>query len=90
MRAEAAVETHLSCTTRDVSQVTTRKVNFSCGFRNNPRLGASNTPFARWLPAEYDDGISQPKGFNNRTFNNFLLPLVGPVAAGRLVAVVSF
>lgn len=45
--------------------------------RQKPRLGASNTPFTRWLPAEYDDGISEPKGWQlNRTFNNFVLPLV--------------
>ncbi|XP_028259827.1 eosinophil peroxidase-like [Parambassis ranga] len=52
-----------------------------CNNLNNPRLGASNTPFTRWLPAEYDDGISQPKGWNrNRKFNNFLLPLVRQVS----------
>uniref|UniRef100_A0A8D0A840 Myeloid-specific peroxidase n=1 Tax=Sander lucioperca TaxID=283035 RepID=A0A8D0A840_SANLU len=52
-----------------------------CNNINNPRLGASNTPFARWLPSEYDDGISQPKGFNrNRKINNFLLPLVRQVS----------
>ncbi|XP_028457268.1 eosinophil peroxidase [Perca flavescens] len=52
-----------------------------CNNIKNPRLGASNTPFARWLPAEYDDGISQPKGFNrNRKINNFLLPLVRQVS----------
>lgn len=47
-------------------------------FRNNPRLGASNTPFVRWLPAKYDDGISLPKGWNNELINNFQLPLVRP------------
>ncbi|XP_061590239.1 eosinophil peroxidase [Cololabis saira] len=52
-----------------------------CNNLKNPRLGASNTPFTRWLPAEYDDGISQPKGWNrNRRFNNFLLPLVRQVS----------
>ncbi|KAJ0057305.1 hypothetical protein NL108_002279 [Boleophthalmus pectinirostris] len=51
-----------------------------CNNLQNPRLGASNTPFTRWLPAEYDDGISQPKGWNNRTLNNFLLPLVRHVS----------
>lgn len=61
-----------------------------CGSRNNPRLGASNTPFGRWLPAEYDDGISQPKGFNNRTINNFLLPLVRPMETEQLVSVLKF
>ncbi|XP_039636753.1 eosinophil peroxidase [Perca fluviatilis] len=52
-----------------------------CNNIKNPRLGASNTPFTRWLPSEYDDGISQPKGFNrNRKINNFLLPLVRQVS----------
>ncbi|XP_057675463.1 eosinophil peroxidase [Corythoichthys intestinalis] len=52
-----------------------------CNNKENPRLGASNTPFTRWLPAEYDDGISVPKGWHtNRTFRNFLLPLVRQVS----------
>ncbi|XP_024155569.1 eosinophil peroxidase [Oryzias melastigma] len=52
-----------------------------CNNLKDPRLGASNTPFTRWLPAEYDDGISQPKGWNrSRTFNNFMLPLVRQVS----------
>ncbi|CAL9683473.1 unnamed protein product [Knipowitschia caucasica] len=51
-----------------------------CNNLKSPHLGASNTPFIRWLPAEYDDGISQPKGWNNRTINNFLLPLVRQVS----------
>ncbi|XP_062372124.1 myeloperoxidase-like isoform X2 [Sardina pilchardus] len=52
-----------------------------CNNMKNPRLGASNTPFARWLPAEYEDGISQPKGWDrNRKYNNFLLPLVREVS----------
>lgn len=57
----------------------------NCDFRKNPRLGASNTPFARWLDAEYADGISQPKGFNNQTVNNFILPLVRPLTLSRLI-----
>ncbi|XP_038123611.1 eosinophil peroxidase isoform X1 [Cyprinodon tularosa] len=52
-----------------------------CNNLKNPRLGAANTPFTRWLPSEYDDGISQPKGWDrNRKFNNFLLPLVRQVS----------
>ncbi|XP_019738495.1 eosinophil peroxidase [Hippocampus comes] len=52
-----------------------------CNNRQNPRLGASNTPFTRWLPPLYDDGISEPKGWQpNRTFNNFVLPLVRQVS----------
>ena len=43
----------------------------------SPRLGASNTPFKRWLPAQYDDGVALPNGWErNRRFNNFVLPLV--------------
>ena len=45
--------------------------------RKNPRLGASNTPFKRWIPAQYDDGVSTPNGWDRtRRFNNFILPLV--------------
>ncbi|XP_035989820.1 eosinophil peroxidase isoform X5 [Fundulus heteroclitus] len=52
-----------------------------CNNLKNSRLGAANTPFTRWLPSEYDDDISQPKGWNrNRKFNNFLLPLVRQVS----------
>ncbi|KAM6976380.1 eosinophil peroxidase [Tautogolabrus adspersus] len=58
-----------------------RTANSICNNLNNPRLGASNTPFNRLLPAEYEDGISEPKGWNvNRTFNNFILPLVRQVS----------
>lgn len=60
----------------DFSSSISKHAHLLCAFRNNPRLGAANTPFARWLPAEYDDGISEPKGFRNQTFNNFFLPLV--------------
>lgn len=57
-----------------------RTITSVCNNLKNPRLGASNTPFARWLAAEYADGISQPKGFNNQTVNNFILPLVRQVS----------
>ncbi|XP_045922770.1 eosinophil peroxidase-like isoform X1 [Micropterus dolomieu] len=57
-----------------------RTITSVCNNLNNPRLGASNTPFTRWLPAEYDDGISEPKGFRNQKINNFLLPLVRQVS----------
>ncbi|KAK2819090.1 hypothetical protein Q5P01_024651 [Channa striata] len=66
-------------TTQNVNKY--RTITSVCNNLKNPRLGASNTAFTRWLPAEYDDGISQPKGWNrNRTFNNFLLPLVRQVS----------
>ncbi|XP_060917914.1 eosinophil peroxidase [Labrus mixtus] len=58
-----------------------RTASSICNNLNNPRFGASNTQFTRWLPAEYDDGIAEPKGWNvNRTFNNFMLPLVRQVS----------
>ncbi|XP_065146252.1 myeloperoxidase-like [Paramisgurnus dabryanus] len=48
-----------------------------CNNRKNPLLGASNTPFARWLPAQYEDNVSQPKGWNpNKLYNGAALPLV--------------
>ncbi|KAJ8260751.1 hypothetical protein COCON_G00164740 [Conger conger] len=51
-----------------------------CNNLRNPRLGASNTPFARWLPADYEDGIAQPRGWDGRHYNGFLLPLVREVS----------
>uniref|UniRef100_A0A8C6UR87 Myeloid-specific peroxidase n=1 Tax=Neogobius melanostomus TaxID=47308 RepID=A0A8C6UR87_9GOBI len=69
----------LNCrTTPNVNKY--RTATSVCNNLQNPRLGASNTPFTRWLSSEYDDGISQPKGWNNRTLNNFLLPLVRQVS----------
>ncbi|KAL3041815.1 hypothetical protein OYC64_019902 [Pagothenia borchgrevinki] len=60
---------------------TYRTATSICNNIKNPRLGSSNTPLARWLPAEYDDAISQPKGRDRtRRFNNFLLPLVRQVS----------
>uniref|UniRef100_A0A4W5P8N2 Myeloid-specific peroxidase n=1 Tax=Hucho hucho TaxID=62062 RepID=A0A4W5P8N2_9TELE len=57
-----------------------------CNNLKYPRLGASNTPFTRWLPAQYDDGVSRPKSWDpNRSFNNFVLPLVREVS-NRILA----
>ncbi|KAM8829300.1 eosinophil peroxidase [Spinachia spinachia] len=48
-----------------------------CNNLNNPRRGASNTAFSRWLPSEYEDGIFLPTDWTpNRRINNFVLPLV--------------
>lgn len=45
--------------------------------RKNTRWGSSNTPFTRWLPAEYQDKISLPKGWDpKKKINKRLLPLV--------------
>ncbi|XP_061672534.1 eosinophil peroxidase-like [Syngnathoides biaculeatus] len=56
-----------------------------CNNEHNPRWGASNTPFARWLPAEYQDGISLPRGWDPIRINGFFLPLVRDVS-NRLLA----
>ncbi|KAL0965594.1 hypothetical protein UPYG_G00283330 [Umbra pygmaea] len=57
-----------------------------CNNLKFPRLGASNTPFTRWIPAEYDDGVSQPKAWDStKRFNNFRLPLVREVS-NRILA----
>uniref|UniRef100_A0A8C5H6C0 Eosinophil peroxidase-like n=1 Tax=Gouania willdenowi TaxID=441366 RepID=A0A8C5H6C0_GOUWI len=55
-----------------------RTITSVCNNLNNPRLGASNTPFARLIPAQYGDGVSEPRG--NQRINNFLLPLVRQVS----------
>ncbi|XP_062396246.1 eosinophil peroxidase-like [Sardina pilchardus] len=48
-----------------------------CNNRNFPRRGSAATPFARWLPAEYQDGISLPQGWDPKARRNgALLPLV--------------
>jgi len=69
----------------DFSSVVSKHFSFLT-FRKDPRRGASNTPFGRWLPAEYEDGVSQPRGWNkSRTFNNFMLPLVQPGHLRRML-----
>ncbi|KAL2079752.1 hypothetical protein ACEWY4_025496 [Coilia grayii] len=58
-----------------------RTITSVCNNKKNPRLGASNTAFTRWLPAEYEDGIAQPKGWDpSKLYNNVLLPLVREVS----------
>lgn len=54
-----------------------RTANSVCNNRRNPLLGAANTPLASWLPTIYEDGISQPVGWNpGRLHNGVNLPLV--------------
>ncbi|KPP67656.1 Mpx protein-like [Scleropages formosus] len=58
-----------------------RTVTGVCNNLKNPRIGASNTPLARWLPPRYEDGISQPVGWDpTRLYNGHLLPLVREVS----------
>ncbi|XP_042070084.1 thyroid peroxidase [Haplochromis burtoni] len=52
-----------------------RLISGLCNNRQNPRWGAANTALVRWLPAEYEDGESEPKGWNpERLHNGFQLP----------------
>ncbi|KAK5871493.1 hypothetical protein PBY51_004374 [Eleginops maclovinus] len=53
-----------------------RTASSACNNQENPLLGTSNTPFTRWLPAEYEDGTYEPRGWDNKTVNNHYLPWV--------------
>lgn len=69
-----------SCTTTPNLNVF-RTASSVCNNRLNTRLGASNTAFTRWLPAEYQDGISLPIGWDPELrVNNQILPLVREVS----------
>nr|XP_046242082.1 eosinophil peroxidase-like [Scatophagus argus] len=58
-----------------------RTASSVCNNRMNTRWGSSNTPFTRWLPAEYQDGISVAKGWDaDRKVNGQILPLVREVS----------
>uniref|UniRef100_A0AAY4C8U2 Thyroid peroxidase n=1 Tax=Denticeps clupeoides TaxID=299321 RepID=A0AAY4C8U2_9TELE len=58
-----------------------RSITGLCNNRNNPLWGAANSALARWLPAEYEDGESQPKGWNKGGRNRgFQLPLVREIS----------
>ncbi|XP_061482043.1 thyroid peroxidase [Rhineura floridana] len=57
-----------------------RPITGTCNNREHPRWGASNTALARWLPPVYEDGLSQPKGWNHGFLHNgFPLPSVREV-----------
>ncbi|KAJ0019170.1 hypothetical protein NQD34_006739 [Periophthalmus magnuspinnatus] len=58
-----------------------RTANSVCNNLEHPLWGASNTPFLRLLPAEYQDGLSLPKGWDpNVKINGNTLPLVRMVS----------
>lgn len=81
----AQVRTLVHCL--DLPNINTyRTANGICNNLDNPRWGASNIPFLRWLPAEYEDNISSPKGWTHGLrVNNHLLPLVREVS-NRILA----
>ncbi|XP_073073469.1 thyroid peroxidase isoform X1 [Manis javanica] len=57
-----------------------RLITGACNNRVHPRWGASNTALARWLPPAYEDGISEPRGWNPHfLYNGFPLPPVREV-----------
>ncbi|KAJ7341754.1 hypothetical protein JRQ81_006605 [Phrynocephalus forsythii] len=57
-----------------------RQITGACNNREHPRWGASNTALARWLPPTYEDGLSQPRGWNpGFLYNGFPLPSVRDV-----------
>ncbi|CAJ0965848.1 unnamed protein product, partial [Ranitomeya imitator] len=58
-----------------------RTITGECNNRRDLNLGASNTGFTRLLPAQYEDGVSVPRGWTeNRRINGFRLPLARQVS----------
>ncbi|XP_058531652.1 lactoperoxidase [Ochotona princeps] len=58
-----------------------RTITGHCNNRREPALGAANRALARWLPAEYEDGLSLPFGWTpGKTRNGFPLPLAREVS----------
>ncbi|XP_054441476.1 eosinophil peroxidase [Pteronotus mesoamericanus] len=58
-----------------------RTITGRCNNRRIPWLGAANTALKRWLPAQYEDGLSRPFGWTpGWRRNGFLLPLVREVS----------
>ncbi|XP_020847662.1 myeloperoxidase isoform X2 [Phascolarctos cinereus] len=58
-----------------------RTITGQCNNRRRPTLGASNRAFVRWLPAEYEDGVSLPFGWTNGAKRNgFPVPLAREVS----------
>ncbi|XP_065709276.1 myeloperoxidase-like [Patagioenas fasciata] len=60
---------------------TYRTITGECNNRKRSHLGSSNRAFARWLPAEYEDGVSVPRGATEgKLYHGFPLPLVRKVS----------
>ena len=56
---------------------------------NNPHWGTTNSPLARWLPAQYENTFNSPRGWEEgRLYNGFPLPLVRRVS-NDVVAVLN-
>ncbi|ETE71506.1 Peroxidase mlt-7, partial [Ophiophagus hannah] len=58
-----------------------RTITGECNNLRIPTLGASNRPYVRWLPQEYEDGISLPRGWTEtKQYFKFHLPSVRAVS----------
>uniref|UniRef100_A0A4W4GN55 Eosinophil peroxidase n=1 Tax=Electrophorus electricus TaxID=8005 RepID=A0A4W4GN55_ELEEL len=58
-----------------------RTITGHCNNRQTPLLGAANTPYARWLPPEYEDLHGAPRGWDpQHSYHNFILPPVRAVS----------
>ncbi|XP_074870237.1 myeloperoxidase-like [Carettochelys insculpta] len=58
-----------------------RMITGECNNRGNPSLGSANRPYVRWLPAEYEDGVSLPHGWTDGFLHSgFSYPLVRAVS----------
>ncbi|XP_016066188.1 PREDICTED: lactoperoxidase isoform X2 [Miniopterus natalensis] len=58
-----------------------RTITGDCNNRRSPALGAANRALARWLPAEYEDGLALPFGWTpGKTRNGFRIPLAREVS----------
>ncbi|KAM4795680.1 eosinophil peroxidase-like [Rhinophrynus dorsalis] len=58
-----------------------RTITGECNNRIFPNFGASNRPYTRLLPAQYEDGRSLPQGWTeDRKINGFRLPLARAVS----------
>ncbi|XP_055505549.1 thyroid peroxidase-like isoform X2 [Leucoraja erinacea] len=54
-----------------------RTISGICNNRQHTHWGAANVPYVRWLPPDYDDGFSIPKGWMElKKYNGFALPLI--------------
>ncbi|XP_013922324.1 PREDICTED: myeloperoxidase [Thamnophis sirtalis] len=52
-----------------------RTITSECNNLRIPTLGASNRPYVRWLPQEYEDGIDLPRGWTEtKLYFGFPLP----------------
>ncbi|XP_058020503.1 myeloperoxidase-like [Ahaetulla prasina] len=58
-----------------------RTITGECNNLRIPTLGSSNRPYVRWLPQEYEDGISLPRGWTEtKLYFGHPLPLVRAVS----------